>query len=505
MDFDEVSLIKNRLSELSYSFVLHEISSRFWIEDADLPELHRAIDSSEAFICTLDDENEGHRYIAKRTLYSWFVKLNLRLAVIKFFTLSGSQLLSKMNSLRLEGIWKHPPHDYIEFGETFGFLSRLEGQDRYDFPISCAMSFLSQYVIQIARDYLLSRTYDEDVTPQFEQLILQRLQNELRHLTSRQQYVIMRRQGILGFNSETLAEIGHQLGVTRECIRQIENKCWKTICRPRLRYRLVPLLLLYVLNRKGSLLVTSSNIRREIEFICKCLNVPLWTYTDINMTGIGDARNCINLPEDMWIDLPNIEANIKNFLSALPLQLIKEDLEEMTNMLIPIILKRLTKSQKVYLALQQIGKPAHFSEVADMYMHMFPEECPTEHSIHAVLLYGKYGVVWIGSKGGFALEEWGYERPKSTLMDTIAQIVEEKYQSTGNPVPFIVIQAEIGKYRKFVNPNSLILASYCNPRLKNVDDFCFLPREEANNDEEEVTNNELDRILREFERQADGY
>ena len=129
---------------------------------------------------------------------------------------------------------------------------------------------------------------------------------------------------------------------------------------------------------------------------------------------------------------------------------------------------------------------------------MFPEECPTEHSIHAVLLHEQYGMVWIGSRGMFALEEWGYERPRSTLMDTIASIVEEKYQNTGSPVPFIVIQAEIGKYRRYVNPNGLFMASYLNPRLKNVDDFCFIPQEEAN-EEKEVPDDELDRILRNFE------
>ena len=220
--------------------------------------------------------------------------------------------------------------------------------------------------------------------------------------------------------------------------------------------------------------------------------------------SIGDVSNSINLPDNVWRDLSNIETNVKDFLSALPLQLIQEDVEEIANMLIPIIFKRLSKRQKVYLALKQIGGPAHFSEITDMYMHMFPGEYTTEHSVHAALLYEKYGVVWIGSKGMFALEEWGYERPTSSLMDTIAQIVEEKYQSTGSPVPFVVIQAEIGKHRKFVNPNSLILASYCNPRLRNVDDFGFLPREEAD-DEEKVADDELDRTLREFEKQADGY
>lgn len=508
MDCDAVSLIKNRLSELPYSFVFDEISSGFWVEDVDLREVRKAIDDSQDFICTIDDVNGAERYIAKRTLYTWFVELNLRLATIKFCTLSEVQLLLKMNGLRLSGTWSHPPNDYIEFGQSLGLLNHLEGQDRYNFPLSTVMSFFGQSNIEAAREYLLSRSQNSDITPEFEESILGRLRNALEDfLDSRQQYVILRRNGILGFDAMTLEEIGQEISLTRERIRQIEVRCWNRIRHPArraFRFELVSLLLIYILNRNGSLLLTSSNIHRGIEFICEYLNVPLQTSPYINVMSIGDVSISINLPDDIWKDLSNLETNVRNFLSALPLQLIQEDVEEITNVLIPIIHKRLMKTQKVYLTLKQLGRRAHFTEITDMYMRMFPGEYTTEHSIHATLLYEKYGVVWMGSKGMFALEEWGYERPTSTLMDTIAQIVEEKYRSTGNPVPFIAIQAEIGKYRKLVNPNSLILASYCNPRLKRVDNLRFVPREEVN-DEEEVTDNELDRALKEFEKQTTGY
>jgi hypothetical protein len=233
------------------------------------------------------------------------------------------------------------------------------------------------------------------------------------------------------------------------------------------------------------------------------LSVPLWRFPNIDVLFIGDVNTNINILENTYKDPFNQEATINNILSSLPLPLLREDAEKISEMLVPTTTGHLKKAQKVYLALRQIGRPAHFSEVLDMYTNLFPEEHVNEHSIHAVLLRETYGVVWTGSKGMFALEEWGYERPKSTLTDTIASIVEEKYQNTGVPVPFIVIQAEIGKYRKLVNPNSLVLASYLNPRLKSVGDFCFIPREEA--DEEEVGDDELDRILREFEKKVNEY
>jgi RNA polymerase sigma factor (sigma-70 family) len=508
MDFDAASLIKNRLSELPYSFVFHEISSGFWVENIDLQGVRKAIDSSQDFIRTVDEANEGERYIAKKTLYAWFVNLNLRLAAIEFCTLSEAQLLLKMNGLRFSGTWSHPPHDYIEFGQNHGLLNHLEGQDRYNFPLSTVMSSFGQYNIEMARQYLLGRSHDSDITPEFEESILRRLRNALEGLLdSRQQYVILRRYGILGFDAMTLEEVGQELGLTRERIRQIEVRCWKRMRHPSrrsFRSELVSLLLIYVLNRNGSLLLTSPNIRRGIEFICEYLNVPIRTFPHINIMSIGDVSSSFDLPDDIWVDLSNLRTNVRNFLSALPLQLTQKDVEEISDLLIPIVVKRLTKTQKIYLVLKKIGRPAHFSEVTDMYTQMFPGEHTTEHSVNAALLREKHGVVWIGSKGTFALEEWGYQRPTCSLMDTIAQIVEQRYQGTGKPVPFVVIQAEIGKYRKLVNPASLVLASYCNPRLQTVDGLCFLPREEAS-DEQEVADSELDRILREFEKQAEGY
>ena len=164
--------------------------------------------------------------------------------------------------------------------------------------------------------------------------------------------------------------------------------------------------------------------------------------------------------------------------------------------------KAILKS-KAYLALKEIGRPTHFSEVADIYADMFPGECPSEHSIHAILLREQHGVVWIGSKGKFALEEWGYERPLISIHDAVAEIVIQKYEATGNPVRLNVIQAEIGRYRKLVNPNSIMIAAYCNSRLTNVYNDYFVPKE-ADDVASEADTDSLDQILKDFEEKMKG-
>jgi hypothetical protein len=112
-------------------------------------------------------------------------------------------------------------------------------------------------------------------------------------------------------------------------------------------------------------------------------------------------------------------------------------------------------------------------------------------------------VVWIGIRSTFALKEWGYEHPSKSLFDSVTEIVEERYKETAQPVPFGVIVAEMGKSRQIVNPSSLTIAAHCNPSLRRVGKESFVPKEPTEEIREEVSAEELDRILREFEKDSD--
>jgi len=163
--------------------------------------------------------------------------------------------------------------------------------------------------------------------------------------------------------------------------------------------------------------------------------------------------------------------------------------------------KRLKAPQRVHLAMKAIGKPAHYSAIAEMHNIMFPERTTSVRNIQGTLGRGEYGIVWIGVRGTYALEEWGYERPEATLFETVAQIVSERHQATGRPVPLTVIRAELGKRRAMVKPASFAIATYCNDDLRRVHGDCFVPRGVAA-DEEELLDDRLDRVLREFREQS---
>lgn len=83
----------------------------------------------------------------------------------------------------------------------------------------------------------------------------------------------------------------------------------------------------------------------------------------------------------------------------------KQDQIALAQKLSVYLLKRLSKTQKVYLALKSIGSPAHYMDIVEAYHSLFPEDQDTEHNVYAKLTYNSCGVVWIGVKGTHALEE----------------------------------------------------------------------------------------------------
>jgi len=70
------------------------------------------------------------------------------------------------------------------------------------------------------------------------QLLKETLGGLLGNLTDRERLVIERRFGFFDGQDQTLEEIGQELGVTRERIRQIEEKALKRFLQPKWRRKL---------------------------------------------------------------------------------------------------------------------------------------------------------------------------------------------------------------------------------------------------------------------------
>ena len=93
-----------------------------------------------------------------------------------------------------------------------------------------------------------------------------------------------------------------------------------------------------------------------------------------------------------------------------------------------------------------------------------------------------------------------------TIFEAVARIVKERYEQIGQrPVPLVVIQAEIGKYRSVVNPNSLTIAIGCNPSLRQVSKDLFVPRDpEEPTQKRDRPEEDLNRVLKQFQEELNS-
>lgn len=80
---------------------------------------------------------------------------------------------------------------------------------------------------------------------------------------------------------------------------------------------------------------------------------------------------------------------------------------------------------RIVQAMRSLGHPAHFSEIAAEYRRLFPqEEVRTDNSIHAVFSRFEDTFVLVGN-GAFALAEWGYDPRIKNIPALVEHILEQ--------------------------------------------------------------------------------
>lgn len=494
----EIKAILNTCAEYTRSVDEDELLS--FIQDSAKQELIAAIHEDPRFICICDGNKGEELFISKKALSLWYVKINVRLAIAKVPTLDSQRMALFMSSLRLQGRWYSPPTELIDFGKNFYFVASTYGSDKYFFPLARLMSFLSIGKIHVCQQILDSLAQNQELQPPTKNQVQELFAKCFDILTPRERNVIQKREGLFG-KLCTLEEIGRELELTRERIRQIENKAWKRLNHPKYNYQFVATLIMDFMYRRGSLLIDYSPANRFRIVIMRRSGIPVVDLYPINSGLVGSDDKEFRIPTDAWKYVFEPDVFLEHLQLNNGLIMASDDLKTLSNKLTQRLTAKLSKRQRVYLALRSIGEHAHASEITEVHNYLFPKKKSSEHNIHAVLSYEKYGVVWIGVRGTFALKEWGYEHPAQTLFETVSSIVRQKYHETGKPVPLVVVQAEIGKFRRVVNPDSLTIATYCNTELEHIGGQYFVPKEPTSKTEKDsgLSSDTLDRILSEFE------
>ncbi|HDK28129.1 MAG TPA: hypothetical protein ENG48_13720, partial [Candidatus Atribacteria bacterium] len=504
MNDNQIIYILNIFAQYEHCFIFEDLLI-YVKPDFDRELLKRALLNDSRFIL-LNKENSDKKYfIPKKRLFQWFCQLNLRLAKAKQFRLSKHQLAMLTSFLCIHDRWDTPPAEVIQFGKQFGFIGTTYTENQYVFPLAYILSFMSHRLSEVTVKHIIKEISSDtiDINFSFRHLAQELIQEKFSCFTKRECYIIKAREGLLIGKKMTLDWIGIHYGITRERVRQIESKFWYKLRHPVHAPTFSRALIYNIMSKQGNLIFTANSSEDlTISFLAKCSGVPFIILPDIKKLILGVFSEDTILPKSSssifkYVDVASIISRLES--DDYPC-FIKSDLKTLAESIRRFRLKHLNKRQKAYLALRTIGKPAHSAKITEVYNSLFPDHPSTEHNIHAVLSYEKYGVVWIGIRSTFALKEWGYEHPSATLFDTVTKIVEEKYKETTRPVSFEIIVAEMGKYRQFVRNSSLTIASHCNPNLRRIGKNSFIPKKPNEEEtQEEIIAEELDRILREFQ------
>ncbi len=439
-------------------------------------------------------------WISRQALWRWFISFIIRLHEASITEMSANRLAESVSRIRVWGQWTRPPLGALDLGRQFGLIAPSRKTDQFVIPLSYLLSRIPQTKRAIAISQLTA--LGDEANP--ERMIQEPIQHwvalGLSHFDKRITSVVERREALLGGDRETLDAIGVDLGLTRERVRQVQAKFWTKLSRlPHLQIPFIKALIFQVMRSGGRLIFDSD--ATLIRFAAKCSELPFFQLPHNGHLVLGAVPSELDVPlsflaqgnqVQLLPQMPNSSPGAGFPFSEMDFNSFVTGAENLT----PKSQKKVTRVRQ---ALREIGKPAHFTEVTEKYNELFPYDPSGERSIHAILSREVHGIVWVGARGTFALREWGYERPTQPLFDTVAQIVETLYASTGKPVSFKTVSAEIGRYRKIVNPSSLALAAYCNPRLSYTGD-AFFPSDASEQDstDRDYSRDELDKILSQF-------
>jgi len=430
--------------------------------------------------------NGENYFIPETALFRWYSRLTLRLAQIPLAKLTQKRLQDVvMYPLMTDVLLETPPPPLIDFGKRFGFIHEAPLPGSYVFPMASVISCMSAHNTRLTTELLESLVDIEKRGLILNQTLGETVEIGFNTLSEQQVRVLKGREGLTPKGKMTLGEIGAEMHVTRERIRQIEASIWKRLrhsSSPAIRQFLVAFLI-EVMHKQGSLIVKEhSPDARMIMFLAKCLGIQSVKLKHTDLVVLGSSSKHLALLNvskrgipDQFPDYLNYEFIIEQLGTLGDYYLTATDTFVLAAATSDKRLHQLDKGQRVYLALRGTGEPAHFSVVTEQYNSMFPDDESSERAIHGILGRELYGVVWVGSKGLYGLKEWGNERPTETLFNTATEIVTKRYLETGEPVPESFVAAELGKYRYVVDSTSLVHVTHGNADLRVVLGRAFVP------------------------------
>jgi len=447
----------------------------------DSPEEKQFIHDQGQLIFRSEVDNTEY-YLLQEDAISWLVDLNIHLARKKIWRIEKDQFHRLFRVICPNNIRAEFPASFIHLGHRLGLIGNDFEESFLFFPIARVLGLCRTHLelgirvfTNLSQDGLEHHSGDEDIRRLIDQGFSKHKDEEIA--------AVKEREGLTCKRKQKLRQMAKQLGLSAEGVRRRELKFWDAIERNPDYYlqSFYRAFLALIVSRSGSLLqITDGEWDLEFLFLGKCLGLSMRTLPNIGLTILSKKNTTehelLNKEKAIRVQFEDAISDTKQQFEN---QFSFEDIVAIGKRIQRNRQDRIKSTARVYLCLKQLGKPAHYSEVAKVHNQIFPQFKTSENNIHSYLSRQEYGVVWTGERGIFGLREFGSARPQMTISERIFEIVSRIHEETERPVSYNTVLVELARYRNNVKENTVRAGLSNNRKIKKVGRQGFVPRTEA--------------------------
>ena len=435
--------------------------------------------ANETLLCLEDGNNTTTlhpHYLNVEVVRKWWTDSTLRWAQTDITHVTSAQLAGAMSIAFDSHRWETPPTSVLNEGRRRAMVADGCIPGTFVFPWVSLLQYMP-----VLTNLFHTTSIFMSALPWLDSSLVDMTEEVLSTLPIREAKVIKLRFGLQDGRRRTLEEVGNAFAVTRERIRQIEAKALQKLRYPtRNRYFHAGFAADFV-RSGGSLLIEQSQTTPLQSLLVEVLGLDLEPLMELGIRIITTVD--LSKYRAALLDEHYRSGNDMHELAMLLPFLCKTDAERLRAIEVEFwnnhIKRHWTRPRMILDALRSLGRAAHYQEIAKLCNELFPDNQASIHSWHAALSLPSsdaLGIVWIGRKGMYGLKEQGYSRPTMDLFETVAQIVESMFARTQQPVLEDVVVAEVNKYRRDANINSIKMALSFNDRIKCVAPSRYAPK-----------------------------
>lgn len=271
----------------------------------------------------------------------------------------------------------------------------------------------------------------------------------------------------------TLDQVGRRLNISRERVRQLEARILK-ICNQNRLLSLRGLALDFISSKGSRLLIHAGSRKDGWTLLSRLLEI------EISESGKAPVR-LLGIPADhlrklnfqKWSHPELFGGAALRAITAWKPGLCWEDVITLRDHFRSCRRESMNIAERVYVALEHLGRPAHYSEISATYRQLFGDSKISDRNIHATLGRIK-NVVYVGRKGTYGLVSDGAVRPSEDLHALVPEVLARRFGLMGVALPFEVVLGEVRKERPGADENSVKLI--LNMRAIRDENGRWLPR-----------------------------